>query len=888
MNGKSFPSNPYVVGMPLSGKSGFYGRHELLVSIENILKAKEQNVVVLFGQRRIGKTSLLHQIVRKFKNHNNVVPVYFDLQGREQNRLGEVLYVMAQKITRALKMPPVKEEQFNDTGSFFQKEFLSSIKSQLGYRRLLLLFDEFDVLSDQLTSPEAASESLFSYLQKLIIHQHQIVFVFVVGRRIEELATHFHSIFKLAQYKKIGLLKEKDARELITEPVKNVLTFEEQAIKAILKLTSGHPYFTQLICYETFNHMKERDQRVVAEVDILNLVDQIIETGHGALSWFWDGLPRAERFVMSAIAYVTYKTGLATEENIRQILEKHRIVLTGLELKDAPERLLEWKMLFRKNDTQSYYFVVDLVRLWILKAHPLQNARRDIDLISKRALRLYENAREAHTNGDLEYARDEYQRALNANPNHSGAQLGLAQVLFELGDVDAAIEAFVLAYHIDEISARDGLVQARQKKGKILEDEGQEDKALFQYEKAFEIAQQNEAIRHCLARIWSKRGDAALLTKNLNASFENYQKAISFDDSDATKRSIQDNLIAYIEQAKKRENYDETVQGIDMLKKLFPQSKVVLDLEIAFLTHRGDTLAQETQKFEESINAYQRALDLNPGNETLMQKIELTRAAKERQFKAERLFQKGFIAHQDREWEIAKTTWLQMLKMDLLNYGGHNIAAFLAEANEMQAKQPSMLLELLPPRDVICNRIVTWSVIIHNNGDDDLRKVTLSRGPNKILKAFDLVAGAKQIITFTDIYTQKGPCCEKITATAVTTSGRVLNCLASIRVEVKEKLIPNLSIQLSSDEQTIEAGNKINWKVSIRNIGDDDLRNVTISCGTKQLANPFYLSVGESQNITFTQTYTHKGRKTEEVAVTATAICGQVVNKVASAKFHVV
>jgi tetratricopeptide (TPR) repeat protein len=497
--------------------------------------------------------------------------------------------------------------------------------------------------------------------------------------------------------------------------------------------------------------------------DVLALVDQAIESGHGALNWFWDGLPRAERFIMSAVAHVTDETGLATEEDIRRILEKHKIVLTGLELTDAPDRLTAWEML-RREGVDGYRFVVELVRRWILKTHPLESARRDVDLISVRASRMYENARDAHTVGDMAFARDEYRRALTVNPNHSGAQLGLAQVLFELGEIEAAIEAFQKAYNIDEVSARDGLVRARQRLGQTLEEAGQEEEALSQYNQAYRLAPSNETTCRRLAAIWRRRGDLALSTTGLAASFEPYQRALAYDTRDDTAekikvslsqyaegggsksdqdfetavraieqmqalkilaqseadrrliplwleqgrrrlanaqvlkaiaayqqvlahspdeiviRSIQDSLTAYVEQAEAQQQYAEAIRAIKQLNVLLPENDQVRAFEAAFWTRLGDSLAQESDKQGKAIQAYKRALELAPDDTSLTKKLEIINVKWENLLKANQIFSKGLIARRDKDWATAEANWLQLLKMDILNYKGHNIAVLLAEA----------------------------------------------------------------------------------------------------------------------------------------------------------------------------------------------------------------
>ena len=213
VNDQPFPPNPYVIGVPLTGPAGFFGRQDIFLFIDEILGTEQQNVVVLYGQRRVGKTSLLHQITRRLKEKDQVVAIYFDLQGHEQKMLGEVLYALARTITNTLGMPLFPADNFDDRGAFFQTTFLPAAYEKLGQRRLLLLFDEFDVLGDEMSSANSASETLFPYLNELIVNQRQIAFIFVVGRRIEELTTHFQSVFKQAAYRRIGPLKPDNARQ---------------------------------------------------------------------------------------------------------------------------------------------------------------------------------------------------------------------------------------------------------------------------------------------------------------------------------------------------------------------------------------------------------------------------------------------------------------------------------------------------------------------------------------------------------------------------------------------------------------------------------------------------------------------------------------------------
>ena len=80
-----------------------------------------------------------------------------------------------------------------------------------------MLFDEFDVLdqTEDKLSENAATNAFHPYLRKLIATQFNIHFVFVVGRRMEELGFDFLATFKSAQSIFVSVLEEKDAIALI-------------------------------------------------------------------------------------------------------------------------------------------------------------------------------------------------------------------------------------------------------------------------------------------------------------------------------------------------------------------------------------------------------------------------------------------------------------------------------------------------------------------------------------------------------------------------------------------------------------------------------------------------------------------------------------------------
>lgn len=525
--------NPYIL-TPLTEGVGFYGRESVMQFVRNTLGSPFQNVVVLFGQRRIGKTSVLYQLMRPNQTPLGFRPVFFDLQGRAEHRLEQVLYGLAREIARTLAIEIPQREAFAEE-SYFQYGFLPQVYGVLGEDRLLVLVDEFDVLGTEEVTSSAAIHLLFNYLQDLLIdEQRHLAFVFVVGRRIDELPSRIKATFKSAQCKRISVLDREAATRLITEPARGTVSFSPAAVEALLDLTAGHPYFLQLLCYELFERAAragcDRIDREAIDEDLLTVA---MELGMGGLSWFWDEFPPAERFILSAIAHITQEAGepTASLRQVGQTLREHGVRLQGMELSTAPALLADWEII-EQAGRDIYRFRVEFLRRWIMAKHSLDEAKRELEQISARAVRDYEAARRQHRRGELAPAIADYRRALAANPNHARAQLGLSQALYETGRLEAATDAFERAYRLDPESARDGLIAAHRDLGAALETEGRFDLARPHFLRVLDINPQDASARVRLRDSWRATAGAHLASGRWEKAIEAYREALRFMPDD--------------------------------------------------------------------------------------------------------------------------------------------------------------------------------------------------------------------------------------------------------------------------------------------------------------------------------------------------------------------
>jgi len=489
------PRNPYITGGPLADPAGvgFYGRRDIYDFVKESLNAKQRNPILLYGQRRIGKTSILRQMPNYLPG--DLVIVYFDLQGKALKPLDEVLFMLARDIRRhtAIKdhLDEVRREDV--TEDTFATNFLPRVFDVLGgdKYRLVLLFDEMDVIdAEQVDNYEVAAYTFREYMRTLMDEEQQVGYIFVVGRRPEELEETFNAqLFRGAIQKRIGHLSRVEVKRLITELSQGYLLYPPETLDAIYALTDGHPFCTQLICQQLWNHCLSGQSQypiAISPNDVEETVLDALIYGKNGLNWMYDGLTEpAHRLFLSSAAEVVDMEGNALLSDILDNLRQHRIFLPQPELQEARSKLVDWRIL-EPVEGNAYRFKVEMIRQWIATDRSLEQIRHEARFISRRAYRLYGLADEYRQEGQLEDAIENYEKALEIYPQLIDAQLGLADALRQKEDWPAAIEAYERLLELDP-SWVGGLQETLLEYGSRFEKEGQIKQAIQQYERAAEL-----------------------------------------------------------------------------------------------------------------------------------------------------------------------------------------------------------------------------------------------------------------------------------------------------------------------------------------------------------------------------------------------------------------
>jgi tetratricopeptide (TPR) repeat protein len=301
----------------------------------------------------------------------------------------------------------------------------------------VLLLDEFDVL-DLPQGEGQAGRTFFPFLQQWLKVARGLQFVFVLGRRPEELSTDTLAAFKDIPSRKISLMTRKACETIVRQSEHDEsLLWSEEAVERLWYWTQGHPYFTQLLCSEIWEAMLHEDpiDPSVVGVDVVdNVVRRVLERGGNALQWIWNSLSPAERIVMAAMA--ESRADYINQDELTEILNKSKVRLILRELEVAPETLIRWDLL--RAVSGGFRFAVPLLRRWISNEKPLRMVKAELDNLEPLAENLYRSADGFFSMGNLDEAERQLRNALNVNPNHFRARLMLGQVLVGQGNPSAA------------------------------------------------------------------------------------------------------------------------------------------------------------------------------------------------------------------------------------------------------------------------------------------------------------------------------------------------------------------------------------------------------------------------------------------------------------------
>jgi AAA+ ATPase superfamily predicted ATPase len=306
--------NPYVFGPPVQDPAFFFGReHELTIMLNTIVHTApglRQSMAVV-GPRRIGKSSLLYQLIRQLQTHSNVTALLSTQQFDVPSRL-----MLTQEILHSLR-ESAREKNLDTAQVHFDLLDSPTPSEELVYqifrrdlRRLndalaanrhspaVLMIDEVEGLV------EFGGLRILGVFRDLAQSLPYVLFVVAGSDGLYQLITDstspFFNVFKTITIKPLA---EEDARAMIREPAQRAgIQFEDRAVEEVLQLSGGIPYLINMICHYATETVLTKHLPAVTQTEIEIARRHILQHEHGYFLYIWQQAQGMEKVILYALA----------------------------------------------------------------------------------------------------------------------------------------------------------------------------------------------------------------------------------------------------------------------------------------------------------------------------------------------------------------------------------------------------------------------------------------------------------------------------------------------------------------------------------------------------------------------------------------------------------
>jgi hypothetical protein len=370
--------NPYVAGNPVTGDI-FVGRTDILRRIEELWMAEKPPSLVIYGHRRMGKSSILLNLQGKLNKDTILIDFNMQRVGLVDNT-AELLHNLAVRLYDALEgsvratwaEPEFAAFSSGNVYSAFDR-FLTQLDRYRNGKRFAISIDEFELIETQIEQG-ILEPRLLSYFLGILQTYPWLFFAFAGLHTLEEMTRNYwEPLFAKVTRISVSFLEPAAVRQLITQPTPDFnLDYAEDAIDLIIQLTAGQPYLIQLICLSLVSHFndqnflsvsphllqKERDKYFKFKIEDVEIVIQNNEFESNGSAYFrgiWDRADGNQQLILQHLA--------SKDLSLPELLAK--IQLTSEQIQLSLDNLKYHDVLSQQQD--KYTYCVPLMRHWVAK-----------------------------------------------------------------------------------------------------------------------------------------------------------------------------------------------------------------------------------------------------------------------------------------------------------------------------------------------------------------------------------------------------------------------------------------------------------------------------------------------------------------------------------------
>jgi hypothetical protein len=365
--------NPYVIGDPVQG-SLFAGREDIMRQLQGLwLNANHLQSAVLYGHRRMGKTSILLNLQNYINADIKIAYINLLCLGDCSQGVGEVLMQICDGIADATDIAPPDDHELIENPYHIFRRYIKKVGQTSSFSGLIIAIDEFEKIEELINTQRIPTDFL-SFLRGIVQMNPKIALIFAGLHTLEEMtADYFQPFFASVIPLHVDFMNCPATRQILANPVSQarsetdfVLDYTPEAVNLIYYLTAGQPYLVQLMGFQLVRHYNQQmfEQGIVRQPlftkdDVEAIVeDEFFQLGRYYFEGVWQQAAQdatGQQEIIKALA--PYPQGLSEQD----LLAKTNL---NPDVYDNAIAVLKRHDVIIKTET-GWRIIVKLFRRWV-------------------------------------------------------------------------------------------------------------------------------------------------------------------------------------------------------------------------------------------------------------------------------------------------------------------------------------------------------------------------------------------------------------------------------------------------------------------------------------------------------------------------------------------
>jgi hypothetical protein len=291
-NWEALVSDPPYSLNPIRRPERLYGRESTMRRLT--LAAMSGASTFVWGQKRIGKTSVLQVLAAKLQERSDTTCILLRMGEIASLHEGEIARLIATRLVErsGLDIQIPSEAEFGaGIGRLIVLVEALCIKDPT--RKFIVIIDEFDDLDSAFYTGERGKQFVKALRS---ISEVGLTFFFVGSERMEAIyRRHQADLNKWTNVELDRIDSRTECKALITTPVADAIEFSAEAVDFITDYCLGNPFYIHNFCYQIFDRCLQEHRTFVDDSDTDAVRHQLLRAlGPTNFSHFWEDNPLLE------------------------------------------------------------------------------------------------------------------------------------------------------------------------------------------------------------------------------------------------------------------------------------------------------------------------------------------------------------------------------------------------------------------------------------------------------------------------------------------------------------------------------------------------------------------------------------------------------------------